>query len=184
MYYNITIAQKWTDSLEPQIRNTADQPTDTHSSLWFRMLRGLHFSAWSLTFYEFWPLRECLFSTIISSCALMCFNLMLKISSMAALNKSKPCGLLSVQPLRTSPAHKSLILDLSSMQFQYPPLAELLMNIKHLNRSRLLIYECRQMSFYTGSSYTGGQNKTKQNKCACRPAEVPWYVSRAERFTF
>lgn len=83
---------------------------------------------------------------------------------MAALNKSKPCGLLSVQPLRTSPAHKSLILDLPSMHFQYPPLAELLMNIKHLNRSRLLIYVCRQMSFYTGSSYTGGQNKTKQNQ--------------------
>lgn len=126
----------------------------------------------------FWPLRQSVcflqLSPAVQQRVLIWFWKSATVrGSMAALNKSKPCGLLSAQPLRTSPAHKSLIFDLPSIHFQYPLLPELLMNIKHLNRSRLLIFECRQMSFYTGSSYTGGQNKTKQ-MClqACRGALI------------
>lgn len=101
----------------------------THTAVCeFKMLRGLHLSAWSLILTS---ASECLFSTIISSCATTCFNLILKISDCSRLH-----GCLE--------------------QVQ-----------------ALWIYECRQMSFYTGSSYTGGQNKTKQ-MClqACRGALI------------
>lgn len=89
----------------------------------------------------FWPLRQSVcflqLSPAVQQRVLIWFWKSATVrGSMAALNKSKPCGYMNVDKCLSTQALHTL------------------------------------------------EDKTKQNKCACRPAEVPWYVSRAERFTF